>query len=147
MISYLDTSYGWEVCTWNVHYDWSTVLASINVVTSLKSQLSTVPLPDNCVMTPVFQEGSLPFHHTHKHSSPLRQALHTQIANHHIQATKSFYCVFFCCCCFFKCWRIFSKFRPATWKCRQTTTKGHRPHQRDTPPGCCLLYTSPSPRD
>ena len=54
------------------------------------------PLPDNCVMTPVFQEGSLPFHHTHKHSSPLRQALHTQIANHHIQrARKSFYCVFF----------------------------------------------------
>ena len=39
---------------------------------------------------------SLPFHHTHKHSSPLRQALHAQIANHHIQrARKSFYCVFF----------------------------------------------------
>ena len=43
-----------------------------------KSQLSTVPLPDNCVMTP-------------------------------------------------KCWRISSKFR-------QTTTKGSRPHQRDTFP-------------
>ena len=64
--------------------------------TSPKSQLSTVPLPDNCVMIPVFQDGSLPFHHTHKHSSPLRQALHTQIASHHIQrARKSFYCVFF----------------------------------------------------
>ena len=25
---------------------------------SLKSQLSTVPLPDNCVMTPVFQNGA-----------------------------------------------------------------------------------------
>ena len=48
------------------------------------------------MMTPVFQEGSLPFQYTHKHSSPLRQALHTQIANHHIQrARKSFYCVFF----------------------------------------------------
>ena len=64
--------------------------------TSLKSQLSTVPLPDNCVMIPVFQDGSLPFQYTHKHSSPLRQALHTQIANRHIQrARKSFYCVFF----------------------------------------------------
>ena len=51
-----------------------------------------VPLPDNCVMTPVL-DGFLPFQYTHKHSSPLRQALHTQIANHHIQrATKSFYC-------------------------------------------------------
>ena len=38
-----------------------------------------VPLPDNCVMTPVFQDGSLPLQCTHKHSSPLRQALHTQI--------------------------------------------------------------------
>ena len=50
--------------------------------TSLKSQLSTVPLPDNRVMTPDFQDGSLPFQYTHKHSSPLRQALHTQIASH-----------------------------------------------------------------
>ena len=59
--------------------------------TSPKSQFSTVPLPDNCVMTPVFQDGSLLFQYTHKHSSPLRQAVHTQIANHHIQrATKSF---------------------------------------------------------
>ena len=41
-----------------------------------KGQLSTVPLPDNCVMIPVFQDGSLPFQYTHKHSSPLRQALH-----------------------------------------------------------------------
>ena len=38
-------------------------------------------LPDNCVMIPIFQDGSLPFQYTHKHSSPLRQALHTQIAN------------------------------------------------------------------
>ena len=30
--------------------------------TSLKGQLSTVPLTDNCVMTPVFQDGSLPLH-------------------------------------------------------------------------------------
>ena len=45
--------------------------------TSPKSQLSTVPLPDNCVMTPVFQDGSLPFQYAHKHSSPLRQALDT----------------------------------------------------------------------
>ena len=29
---------------------------------------------------------------------------------------------------------ISSKFHLATWKCCQTTTKGHRPHQRDTPP-------------
>ena len=69
-----------------------------------KVSFPTVPLPDNCVMTPVFQDGSLPFQYTHK--PPLRQALHIQIANHHIQrATKSF---------FVKCWRISSKFRPAT---------------------------------
>ena len=60
--------------------------------TSPKSQLSIVLLPNNCVMISVFQDGSLPFQYTHKHSSPLRQALHTQIANHHIQwARKSFY--------------------------------------------------------
>ena len=29
-------------------------------------------------MIPVFQDGSLPFQYTHKHSSSLRQALHTQ---------------------------------------------------------------------
>ena len=34
----------------------------------------------------------------------------------------------------FKCWRISSNVRPATCKCHQTTTKGGRPHQRDTPP-------------
>ena len=38
------------------------------------------------------------------HSSPLRQALHTQITNHHIQRAQKY----------FKCWRISSKFRPAT---------------------------------
>ena len=41
--------------------------------------------------------------------------------------------VFFFLFLFFKFWRISSKFRPATWKCCQTTTKGRRPHQRDTP--------------
>ena len=47
---------------------------------------------NSCVMIPIFQDGSLPFQYTHKHSSPLRQALHTQIANHHIQrARNSFY--------------------------------------------------------
>ena len=76
--------------------EWSQVThipASIKLGGAYKpeSQLSTVPWPDNCVMIPVFQDGSLPFHHTHKHSSPLWQALHTQMANHHIQrARKSF---------------------------------------------------------
>ena len=52
-------------------------------------------------MTPIFQDGSLPFQYIHKHSSSLRQALHTQIANPHIQrARKSSF--------FFKCWRISS---------------------------------------
>ena len=41
--------------------------------------MTMVPLPGNFVRTPVFQDGSLPFQYTHKHSSPLRQALHTQI--------------------------------------------------------------------
>ena len=40
------------------------------------------------------------FQYSHKHSSPLRQALHTQIANHHIQNV---------CFCFFKCCTIFFK--------------------------------------
>ena len=31
---------------------------------------------------------------------------------------------------FFKCWRISSKFRQATWKYCQTTTKGRRPHEK-----------------
>ena len=39
--------------------------------------VSTVPLPDNCVVIPIFQDGSLPFHHNHKYSSPLSQSLHT----------------------------------------------------------------------
>ena len=73
--------------------EWSQVT---NILTSTKmggayklnSQLSAVPLPDNCVMTPIFNDGSLPFQHIHKHSSLLQasmQALHTLIANHHIQ--------------------------------------------------------------
>ena len=82
-----------------------------------------------CVMTLVFQDGSLPFHHNC--SSPLSQVLHTQIANHHIQ--QAIFIVFFFLL-FFKSWRISSKFHPATWKCCQTTTKGCRPHQRDMPP-------------
>ena len=45
-----------------------------------KSPFYSMPLPDNCVMTPIFQDGSLPFQYTHKKSSPLQQALHTQIA-------------------------------------------------------------------
>ena len=38
---------------------------------SPKSQLSTVPLPDNCVKKPVFQDGSLPFQYTRKCSGKL----------------------------------------------------------------------------
>ena len=34
-------------------------------LTSPISQLSTVPLPDNYMMIPVFQDGSLPFQYTH----------------------------------------------------------------------------------
>ena len=45
--------------------------------TNLKSQLSTVPLPDNCVVIPIFQDGSRPFHHNYKYSSPLSQSLYT----------------------------------------------------------------------
>ena len=94
----------WELClqtySLSLPLEWSQVThtpASINWVrpTSPKSQLSTAPLPDNCVMTPVFQDGSLPFQHTHKHSSPLRQALHTQIANHLIQQARNLLLVIF----------------------------------------------------
>ena len=68
----------------------------------------------HCVMIPIFQDGSLPLQYTHKNSSPLRQPLHAQIANHHIQwAGKIFLvCVFLFVYCFyfvlfFKCLRIF----------------------------------------
>ena len=47
------------------------------------------------------------------------QAMHTQIANHHIQRARNHFVT--------KCWRVSSKFRPATWKCRQVTTKRHAP--------------------
>ena len=63
--------------------------------TSPKIQLSTVPLPENYVMPTILQDGSLSFKHTHKHSSPLQQALHTQVSNHHISATNFFYFIFF----------------------------------------------------
>ena len=39
-------------------------------------------------MTSVFKDSS-PFQHIHKHSSPLQQALDTQIANRHIQQIVS----------------------------------------------------------
>ena len=85
-----------------------------------KTHFST--LLDNCVMIPVFQDGSLPFWQTHKHSSVLEQALCTQIANHHIQWARNSFKDFF------------SKFRPATRKFRQAAAKGHIPHQTDLPP-------------
>ena len=47
---------------------------------------STVPLSDNCL---IFQDGCLPFQYTQKHSSPLRQALHAQIA------ARKFFSVFY----------------------------------------------------
>ena len=76
--------------------EWSQVThipASIRMGGAYKPK-SRVPLPD-CVMTLVFQDGSLPFQHTHKHSSPLQQDLHTQMVNHHIQqARKSFQYLF-----------------------------------------------------
>ena len=49
-----------------------------------------------CDDTHVFQDGSA-FAATHKHSSLLQQALHTQIANCHTQWTKKSFCV---CVCF-----------------------------------------------
>ena len=55
---------------------------------------------------------------------------HTNSQPSHSTSYKIFLVFFF----FFKCWRISSKFSPATWKCRQTTTQSHRPHQRDMPP-------------
>ena len=48
--------------------EWSQVS---HIPASPKGQLSAVPLPDNCVMIPVFQDRSLTFQYTHKHSSPL----------------------------------------------------------------------------
>jgi len=70
--------------------------------TSPKNKLSTAPLPVNCVMTAVFQDGSLPFQHTHKHSSPFHQVTYTQIANHYNQQARNlsvlflFVCLFVC---------------------------------------------------
>ena len=57
----------------------------MGVAYSLETQVST----DNCVTTPVFQDGSLPLQHTHKHISLLQQATHRQIANHRIQWARN----------------------------------------------------------
>ena len=56
----------------------------------------------------------------------------------HSTSYKIFLVVFFS---YFKCCQISSKFRPVTWKCCQTTTKGRRPHQRDTPSLLILVAT------
>ena len=79
-------------------------------------QLSIVPLPDNCVMKPIFQYGSLPFQHTH-----------IETYSTHKHPTITFELEIFL---FVKCWRISSQFCPATWKCHQITTKSCTLHQR-----------------
>ena len=66
------------------------------------------------------QDGSRPFQHSHKHSGPLRQALHTQIANHHIQQARKSLSVegkF--------CPAMHMKVPPAHYKGLQATSKGH----------------------
>ena len=84
-----------QIYSLSLPLEWSQVThtpASIKSGGPEKSAFYSIPVPDNCVMTPIFQDDSLPFQYTHKHSSPLRQALHAQIANHHIQrATNSFF--------------------------------------------------------
>ena len=67
--------------------------------TSPKSELSTVPLPDNCVMTPAFLDGSLPFQYAQKHSSPLRQALHNKEPTVTFNKLENLFSAF--CFCFF----------------------------------------------
>ena len=51
------------------------------------------------------------------------QFFRTKMTKHHIHKARNLLSVFF------KCWRTSSKFHPATWKCHQTTTKGHKPQQ------------------
>ena len=94
--------------------EWSQVT---HIPTSIKSGRAYKP-EKSAFHSTCFQDGSLPFLHTHKHASPLRQVLHTQIAITFNELENLFSV---------KCWRISSKF------C-QATTKSHRPHQRDTPP-------------
>ena len=77
--------------------EWSQVT---HTPTSIKSggayKPENVPLPDNCVMIPIFQDGSLHFNHTHKHSSPFRQTLHTKNSQpSHSTNQKIFFCAFF----------------------------------------------------
>ena len=73
------------MCVWPVDWNWSgsrtnlyvkflhVLCVCVDDVVRPKNQLSTVHLPENCEMIPLFKDGSLPFQHTHKHSSPLRQ--------------------------------------------------------------------------
>ena len=59
--------------------------------TSPKCQLSTVPLPDNCVMTSVFQDGSSSAFSVHSQAFKPTQASFVHTNSRHIQqATKSF---------------------------------------------------------
>ena len=62
--------------------------------TSPKSQLSTVPLPDNCVVIPIFQDGSssMPFHHTHiqAHSGKLGLQVSGESTHSFVEGELSF---------------------------------------------------------
>ena len=55
---------------------------------------STVPLPVKWVITPVFQDGSHPPQHAHKHSSPLQHVSNTTIAK--INEPQTFLSFFIC---------------------------------------------------
>ena len=71
---------------------------------------STVPLPVKWVITPVFQDGSHPPQHAHKHSSPLQHVSNTTIAKiNEPQTFLSFFYLF---------WKISSRF--------------HQPHESVT---------------
>ena len=79
---------------------------------------ASLPLPDNCVMTPVFQDGSLLFQYTHKHSSTLVQASFA----HKIDLVFVFLSQDL-----FKVPPGHTKVPPDHYKGSQATSKGHTP--------------------
>ena len=70
----------------------------------------------------------LPFQCTLKHSSPLRQTLHTQIANHHINELENLFSAFF-----FNVGGFF-KVPPSHMKVLPDHYEGHADHIKDTLP-------------
>ena len=108
-----------EVCpqtySLSLPLEWSQVThfpASIRLSRAYKPEKSAF---NSTFARQLCDDTHLPFQQTHKHSSPVRQVLHTQTANNHIQrARKSF--------------NVFLSFKvPPSYMKAQATSKGHDP--------------------